>query len=127
MLHSLLLKLCNGIIPPSNGILKSLNLNILQTKASLKTLGQAYHLVHVSLLEYLVVRLSIHISDYCLNGLIRYISNQVPKVCDPKQALCIASTDCWKQTNRICCYLLGMVLTKSGDTVESCFLKSIHK
>src|SRR6185503_3925831 len=127
MLHSLMLKLGNSSIPPSNGILKPLNLNILQTKASLKTLGQVYHLVHVSLLEYLVVRLGIHISDYCLDSLIRYISNQVPKVCDPEQPLCISSTGCWEQTNRVRSYLLGIVLTKSGDTVESCFLKSIHK
>ena len=75
MLQSLMLKLCNGMIPPSNGILKSLNLGISQTKTSLKTLGQVYHLVHVSLLKYLVVGLSIHISGHSMNSLIRYITN----------------------------------------------------
>ena len=75
MLQNLKLKLCNGMISTSNDILKSLNLSISQTKTSLESLGQVYHLLHVSLLKNLIVGLSIHIPYHRLDSLLNYISN----------------------------------------------------
>ena len=75
MLQSLMLKLCNGMISSCNSILKPLNLSISQTKTSLESLGQVYHLLHVSLLKNLIVGLSIHIPGHSLNSFIHYISN----------------------------------------------------
>src|SRR6185437_9818866 len=45
----------------------------------------------------------------------------------PEEPLCVASTDCRKQANRISGYFIGMMLTEGSDSFESCCLKSIHK
>ena len=75
MLQNLKLKLCNGVISPSNSLIKPLNLNVSQTKTSLKSLGQVHHLIHVPLLKALIVGLGIHIPDHRLDSLLSYISN----------------------------------------------------
>ena len=75
MLHNLKLVLCNGIISPSNSLLKPLNLSVSQAKTSLKSLGQVYHLIHMPLLKSLIVVLCIHIPNHRLDSLISYISN----------------------------------------------------
>ena len=75
MLQNLKLKLCNGVISPSNSLIKPLNLSVSQTKTSLKSLGQVHHLIHVPLLKDLIVGLGIHIPDHCLDSLLSYISN----------------------------------------------------
>jgi hypothetical protein len=75
MLHNLMLKLYNGMISSRNSILKSLDLSVSQTKTSLESLGQVYHLIHMPLLKNLIVGLGIHIPDYRLNSLLSYISN----------------------------------------------------
>ncbi|KAG2569763.1 hypothetical protein PVAP13_7NG439101 [Panicum virgatum] len=75
MLQNLKLKLCNSVISPSNSLLKPLNLSISQTKTSLESMGQVYHLLHVLLLKNLIGGLSIHIPGHSLNSLLHYISN----------------------------------------------------
>jgi len=75
MLQNLKLKLCNGVISPSNSLIKPLNLSVSKTKTSLESLGQVHHLIHVPLLKDLIVGLGIHIPDHCLDSLLSYISN----------------------------------------------------
>ena len=75
MLHNLKLVLCNGVISPSNYLIKPLNLSVSQAKTSLKSLGQVHHLIHVPLLKDLIVGQGIHIPDHCLDSLLSYISN----------------------------------------------------
>ena len=75
ILQNLKLKLCNGVISPSNSLIKPLNLSVSQTKTSLESLGQVYHLIHVPLLKNLIVGLSIHIPDHHLDSLLNYTSN----------------------------------------------------
>ena len=75
MLQNLKLKLCNGVISPSNSLIKPLNLSVSQTKTSPKSLGQVHHLIHVPLLKDLIVGLGIHILDHHLDSLLSYISN----------------------------------------------------
>ena len=74
MLQNLKLKLCNGVISPSNSLIQPLNLSISQTKTSLESLGQVNHLIHMPLLKNLIVGLGIHISDHCLDSILSYIS-----------------------------------------------------
>ena len=61
MLQNLKLVLGNGIISPSNSLIKPLNLSVSQAKTSLKSLGQVHHLIHVPLLKDLIAVLGIHI------------------------------------------------------------------
>ena len=75
MLQNLKLKLCNGVISPSNSLIKPLNLSVSQMKTSLESLGQVYHLIHVSLLKNLIMGLGIHIPGHSLDSLLHYISN----------------------------------------------------
>ena len=75
MLQNSKLKLCNGVISPSNSLIKPLNLSVSQTKTSLKSLGQVHHLIHVPLLKDLIVGLGIHIPDHRLDNLLSYVSN----------------------------------------------------
>ena len=75
MLQNLKLKLCNGVISPSNSLIKPLNLSVSQMKTSLESLGQVYHLIHVPLLKNLIVGLDIHIPDHRLDSLLSYLSN----------------------------------------------------
>ena len=75
MLHNLKLVLCNGVVSPSNNLIKPLNLSVSQAKTSLKSLGQVHHLIHVPLLKDLIAVLGIHIPNHCLNSLISHISN----------------------------------------------------
>src|SRR6185369_12486729 len=49
------------------------------------------------------------------------------KVGGPEEPLCVASTDCRKQANRISGHFIRMVLTEGGNSFESCCLKSVHK
>jgi len=75
MLQNLKLKLCNGVISPSNSLIKPLNLRVSQTKTSLESLGQVHHRIHVPLLKNLIVGLGIHIPDHRLYSLLSYVSN----------------------------------------------------
>ena len=75
MLHNLKLVLCNGIISPSNSLIKPLNLSVSQAQTSLKSLGQVHHLIHMPLLKSLIVVLCIHIPNHRLDSLISHISN----------------------------------------------------
>ena len=73
MLQNLKLKLCNGVISPSNNLIKPLNLSVSQAKTSLKSLGQVHHLIHVPLLKDLIAVLGIHIPNHRLDSLISHI------------------------------------------------------
>ena len=74
MLQNLKLVLGNGVISPSNSLIKPLNLSVSQAKTSLKSLGQVHHLIHVPLLKGLIAVLGIHIPNHRLDSLISHIS-----------------------------------------------------